>query len=119
MATIAETLVARTARDGGCTVSLVSGDVATHTTGFYVGGVVKTVRLPLEPTLEEYADAVESVRAAMGGKGYIGTWRNYYDTTTDVDGVEWYADADEALRVGRERGELAVWEIAGGTSLEC
>lgn len=119
MATIAETLLARTARDGGCTVSLVSGDVATHTAGFYVGGVVKTVHLPLEPTEAEYAHAVESVRAAMGGVGYIGTWRNYYDVTTDVDGVEWYADAETALRVGRARGELEVWEIAGGTGLVC
>lgn len=119
MATIAETLLARTARDGGATVSLVSGDVASHTTGFYVGGVVKTVRLPLEPTLEEYADAVESVRAAMGGTGYIGAWRNFYDCETDIDGVEWVEDADTALELGRARGELEVWEIAGGTGLVC
>lgn len=119
MATIAETLTARTARDGGCTISLVSGEVASHTDGFYVGGVVKTVRLPLEPSVEDYADAVDRVRAAMGGVGYVGTWRNYYDCTTDVDGVEWYADAETALKVGRERGELEVWEIAGGTGLVC
>lgn len=119
MATIAETLLARTARDYGCTMSLVSGDVATHTSGFYVGGVVDTVKLPLEPTLEDYADAVERIRGAMGGRGYIGTWRNVFNCSTDVDGVDWVEDADTALELGRERGELAVWEIAGGTSLEC
>lgn len=119
MATIAETLLARTARDGGATVSLVSGDVANHTTGFYVGGVVDTVHLPLEPTLDEYEDAVEIIRGNMGGRGYVGSWRNLYNGVTDIDGVDWIEDADTALELGRSRGEIAVWEIAGGTSLEC
>lgn len=119
MASIAEILLARTARDGGATVSLVSGEVASHTSGFYVGGVVETVRLPLEPSESEYADAVETIRANMGGRGYIGSWRNHFDCSTAIDGVDWYADADTALEVGRARGELAVWEIAGGTELVC
>lgn len=118
MATIAETLLARTARDGGATISLVDGEVATHTTGFYVGGVVDTVVLPLEPTLDEYADAVNTIRHRMGGRGYVGSWRNHFDCSTAIDASEWYADADTALAVARQRGELAVWEIAGGTELE-
>lgn len=117
MASIAETLLARTARDGGCTVSLVSGDMATHTSGFYVGGVVPAIELPVGATLAQYVGASNRIANAMHGRGYVGTWTD--GDTVYVDGSEWYADAETALRVGRERGELAVWEIAGGTSLEC
>lgn len=119
MASIAETLLARTARDGGCTVSLESGEVASHTDGFYVDGVdgVDAIIFPVGSPLHKYVGAVNRIANATGGLGYVGTWTD--GGMVYVDASEWYADAETALRVGRERGELEVWEIAGGTGLVC
>jgi hypothetical protein len=115
MATIAETLLARTARDGGVTVSLVSGDVASHTTGFYVGGRVKESIVRDPSDLAEYQNAVDKTTRWAGGTGYIGAWKNTDTGWVHVDASDYVPDFESAVRIGRERGELAIWEIAGGT----
>lgn len=115
MASIAEILLARTARDGGVTVSLVSGDVAAHTTGFYVGGRV-TETLVTDPTdLGDYLSAVSTVTRRAGGVGYIGSWKNDETGVVHVDASDHFEDFETAHRTAQERGELAIWEIAGGT----
>lgn len=113
MATIAAHLVTQTARHGGATVSLETGEVATHADGFYVGGLVQEIVLPLPMDHHTMDVATSQIGEATGWTGYIGTWIN--GNQVHVDASEWYATLDEAVTVARSRGELAIWEIAGGT----
>lgn len=116
MASISETLLSLTARNGGATVSLVDGSVATHTTGFYVGGAVPTERFNTPGDLSDYATAVTNIMRQTS-IGYIGSWRdgdNRYGTVY-IDAVDWVEDFETAHRLAEKRGELAIWEIAGGT----
>lgn len=115
MATIAETLLARTARDGGVTVSLVSGDVAAHTSGFYVGGRVKETLVKDPSDIGDYLTAVSTITRRAGGVGYIGAWKNDETGVVHVDASDHVEDFGTAVRIAKERGELAIWEIAGGT----
>jgi len=115
MATIAETLLARTARDGGVTVSLVSGDVAAHTSGFYVGGRVQETVVADPSDIADYQSAVTTITRRAGGVGYIGSWRDIETGHVHIDASDHVEDFDSAIRIAQERGELAIWEIAGGT----
>jgi hypothetical protein len=115
MASIAEILLARTARDGGVTVSLVSGNVAAHTTGFYVGGRVKESIVKDASDIADYQSAVNAITRRSGGVGYIGSWKNDETGWVHVDASDHFEDFESAVRVASERGELAIWEIAGGT----
>jgi len=115
MASIAETLLTRTARDGGVTVSLVSGDVAAHTSGFYVGGRVAETLVTDPSDLGDYLTAVSTITRRAGGVGYVGAWKNHETGFVHVDASDHFEDFETAHRIAQERGELAIWEIAGGT----
>lgn len=113
MTSITETLHALTSRNGGATVSLEDGSVATHTTGFYVGGLVPEVVVEDTGYADDLYGPVETIGAEVNWTGFIGTWK--HEGNIYVDASEWYADFETAARVGRERGEKAIWEVAGGT----
>ena len=113
MASIAETLLSRTARDGGVTVSLETGDVAAHTSGFYVGGRVAGYTVPVGATLMDYIGASNRLANAMDGTGYVGTWTD--GDLVYVDASDHVEDFETAVKLAASRGELAIWEIAGGT----
>jgi hypothetical protein len=115
MASIAQTLMSRTARDGGVTVSLVSGDIADHTSGFYVGGRVKETIVKDPADIGDYLTAVSTITRRAGGVGYIGAWKNDETGWVHIDASDHVPDFESAVRIAQERGELAIWEIAGGT----
>ena len=113
MTFITDVLIAQTHRHGGATVSMDTGHDAGHTTGFYVGGLVPEIILPLPLDPSDVSEAVVTIGSATHWTGYIGTWTN--GDRVHFDASEWYATLDEAVTVARTRGELAIWEIAGGT----
>lgn len=111
--TIADTLEAMAVAGGG-TFDLVVGAPATRTSGYYVGGAdnVEAITFPVGGPADWEA-AVSKVVAARSA--YVGVWEDggvYY-----VDATERVEDRRLALKLARERGELAVWDIAGETSI--
>lgn len=110
MTTLSSALMVFTAQDGGATLSLETEDRAVQTTGYWVGGAVPTVTLPVSADCDAFEAAVKEIGDAVEWSGYIGTW-----TDADiiyVDSAEWVADHTEAMKLASERGELAIWDIA-------
>lgn len=113
VAAIADTLEAMAVMGGG-TFDLVEGGPASQTTGYYVGGAdnVEAITFPVDSPADWHA-AVDKVRGA--GSAYVGVWEDgglYY-----VDATERIEDERMALTVARQRGEIAIWDIAGETSI--
>lgn len=113
VAAIADTLEAMAVMGGG-TFDLVEGAPASQTTGYYVGGAdnVEAITFPVDGPADWEA-AISTVRAARSA--YVGVWEDgglYY-----VDATERVEDKRVALKLGAERGELAIWDIAGQTSI--
>lgn len=50
--------------------------------------------------------------ADPSGYATVGSWLNP-NGNADFDACDWHADLGSALSIGRERGELAIWDIAG------
>lgn len=115
MASIAETLLSLTARNGGATVSLEDGTVAAHTSGFYVGGAVPSEVFENHGDVRQYEDAVNAIGFATQWLGYVGSWIDADTDTVYIDAVDHIEHFDIAVAVAEQRGELAIWEIAGGT----
>lgn len=103
-----------TMRDGGCTVDAKTFESASKDSGYFVGGVIP------EAVVEATGDAAKSFMEAVGvaltkGVEYLGTW--VHEDRIYVDGSQWIADLDEAVKLGRERGELAIWDSGKGEEI--
>lgn len=87
--------------NGGYTIPLA--DVL----GRYVVGGLKTVTAKIGDALNQ-AEAIAERLGESGAAQTLGSWENdgtiYYDL-----GDTWDSEAD-AMRVARERGELAIWD---------
>ena len=97
-------LYALTINDGGATVT----NGREPATGAYIVALPGAIIVPVD-SYPEFADAVEaqSLRSVL-----IGTWVD--GPRIFVDAVESYSDRDEAVRVGRERGQLAIYDQSAG-----
>lgn len=91
-----------------------SGAQVLHRRGYYVGGLVPTAIVPvaggvafLAKSLARFARQHAAV-LTTGQDVYLGTWVN--EGNVYIDATEWAADRDRALELGRERGELAIWD---------
>jgi len=104
-------MLAHAAANAGGTYRKVGDlfEVVTHADGFQVA-------LPdfesVTPSLSEAF--VKSVADAVDAP-YVGLWQDAGQWFADVS--EHISDAAEAIRVGRERAQLAVWDWANGSSL--
>lgn len=106
-------LVEATLDAGGVTFYANTLQIVSHDSGFYVGGATATVVIPeSEFDSETLSQAISDV---SGRTRYIGTW--VHDGSVYVDAVTYLRDAKQAIELGRERGELAVYDIAGGSEL--
>ncbi len=86
------------------------------TTGYYVGGV----RPSLVYTGEEYVDRSDLAWfIGTTESRYFGVWKDSEDGMIYFDAVTWVESEDDALSLGRERDEIAVWDIAGNRELRC
>lgn len=110
---IAETLAAF--RNEGGTVDR-TGELATHETGYYVGGL-------FTPLVFDSADEVDRGEIAW----WVGNhYANHYGVWTDsetgkvyIDAVTYLMTESYALLAGRERGELAIWDVKNGVEIRC
>lgn len=123
-----------TLANGGSTVELATLKVPGKTNGYFVGGAVdyKGVRIPeVTFTREEFTQhklgylmgqmyvnrlTTEEYRLGIKPKGFMGTWMN--EGVIYVDAVDWFETLEEAVRVGTERGELAIYDVAADGSLD-
>lgn len=134
----ARRLFSQTKLYGGSTVSLETGKVPGKTDGYFIGSApgwdgqaIQTVIIPesdfrlegkggMAWTLAEmYVNHLTSQQVtdstpAFGG--YVGTWVS--DGLVYVDAVTWTETREEAVRLGLERGEMAIYDVAANGSLD-
>lgn len=105
--------------DGG-TVPL---HVDRFDSGYVVGGVVPSLVLdpssPTDTVAREIAQWVHAHADAIATADSVGWWTDTVDGRVHVDASDIVADRDEALAIGRARGEIALWDIAADTELRC
>jgi len=107
---IARRLLAGALVDGGATVSTDGSPLPT--VGFMVGGAVPEWAAPADILT---VNRVRQFVDLYSTRKYLGSWSDHgrivFDVSTHHDS---YADA---LRVARERGERAVWDIVNAQSI--
>ena len=111
---VASTLYALANRHEDGTVDAEGGPL--HTDGFYVGGAVKSLVF----------DSVSSIDigelgwfVGLNSARHYGVWADQRDGQIYFDVVDHVGTLADALRLGRERGEIAVWDIAEGEEVLC
>lgn len=109
-----------TEANGGATVSLATGAMDPHDAGYYVGGLVPSVTLHRDSNVVAYSLTADSFRNTIPVNRdgvYLGTWIDTETDTVYFDASEHFTDRTEAMRVGRLRNELAIWDIANGEEI--
>ena len=101
-----------------------TGERDTHATGFYVGGAVPGLK---DPSYSEIKDWLRHLAPRFvlnldptvdpGENGLVGSWTSD-EGVTYIDAVTWTPFRATALRLGKERGEMAVWDIANEEAVE-
>lgn len=114
------TIMRELRENGGATIDLSSDDLslAKHTTGFYVGGAqgLKALTAPLAAVDTRHVQyALKAISEALGGSGYFGVWHDGH--TFYADGSQWFESFEAARQVARERGEIAIYDIANQRDL--
>lgn len=104
---IVSELLEATMRDGGCTVDTKTFQPSSKAAGYFVGGTVP------ETVIEVSEHAAKSLKLAVSaaltnGVEYLGTW--VHENNIYVDGSQWITSLADAIKLGRERGELAIWD---------
>lgn len=97
----------------GGTVSLV--DSPLPVTGFFVGGIVPSLVLD-HPDRTKIEDFVEYLRDEVGAE-YVGWWTDEDTGKIYVDGTTWHWSEFLAGRTGRERHEIAIFDIRNAREL--
>lgn len=100
----------------GGTVSLTADPLPTY--GYFVGGVVSALIVDESNAtpVTEIDFFIRYVRESTGAL-YLGWWTDEETGKLYVDATTWVADVDKALRLGEERGEIAIFDIECKTSL--
>lgn len=83
----------------------------TLTTGYVVGGIV-----PSQIVSADNQDELSRVLSQfVATYDVVGTW--LHDGMVHVDAVEVYDSREDAISVGRTRGEIAIWNVADSTEI--
>jgi hypothetical protein len=123
---------------GGSTVSLETGKVPAKTNGFFVGSApgadgqkIETVIIPesafkldgeggmkwwLAKLYSDHLTPQQVRESAPVFGGYLGTWVD--SGLVYIDAVTWCEDRNEAIRLGLERNELAIYDVSANGSLD-
>lgn len=134
----ARMLYRETKMRGGSTVSLESGKVPGKTDGFFVGSApdfegktIETVIIPesdfkldgergmkwwLAQLYTRHLTAQQVTDSTPVFGGYIGTWVDA--GLVYIDAVTWCETREEAVSLGLERGEFAIYDVAANGSLD-
>jgi hypothetical protein len=134
----ARKLFRETKANGGSTISLETGKVPAKTNGFFVGSAPgwdgKTIETVIIPESDFRLDGehgmvwwlcqlyaqhltkqqIEDSTPVYGG--YLGTWVD--SGLVYIDAVTWCETREEAIALGLERGELAIYDVAANGSLD-
>jgi hypothetical protein len=98
----------------GGTASLRGAELPTS--GYFVGGIVFPLVLPGElgfaPAAEWYVEVFATYLTEHINADFLGWWTDSETGKVWVDGTTWHATGLEAGRVGRERGEIAIFDVA-------
>ena len=94
----------------GGTVSLTSAEVPG--TGYFVGGLTNPlVHDRMRDGHVEITRFVETVQRERLAP-YLGWWTDGETGLLWVDGSDWFADREDAVAAGNERGEIAIYDVA-------
>ena len=112
---VAAELIAGAKENGGATIHLFTGRPDGGTRGYYVGGEVPGItldvsrwdeavsldylRLPVCAWLNQLPDSVK----------YAGSW--LHGQTVYIDAVTIVTNKRDAIRLAKQRGELAIWDV--------
>lgn len=108
-----------TLENGGGTFT-VAGEVVHHGLGYHVGGLVPTSIVPVSGGTAFIAESIarfarQHYREIGHHDAYIGAWVK--DGNVYIDASQWVATRDEALALGADRGELAIWDCRAGSEV--
>lgn len=102
----------------GGTVSLV--DAPLPVTGFFVGGIVPSLVVPAGTDLRQVREIIdefaEYLRDEVGAE-YLGWWTDEETGCVYLDGTTWHWSEFLAGRTGRERHEIAIFDIRNAREL--
>lgn len=107
------TLSRETSANGGVTLDLSTPTmaIASHKTGYYVAGLHKPHMFDLKDSdTRDYQFALGMAYAATEGLGLMGTWVD--QGVVYAEASEWYTSRTTAIAVAKDRGELAIWDVA-------
>lgn len=103
----------------GGTASLTGKELPT--TGYFVGGLVSPLILGNGPDFTPDAKwDVETFIAYLAESTdaeYVGWWTDEETGKVWVDGTDWYSSEVRAAGIGRQRHEIAVYDIANEREL--
>lgn len=97
----------------GGTVAL--GWNAIPLTGYFVGGMVSPLIIEPDDSLAEQREAldhfIEYVNGPTVGADFLGWWTDEDTGKLWVDATTWHESEFQAGRVGRQRREIAIYDI--------
>lgn len=90
-------------------------------TGYLVGGIVSALILESDEVgTREGRGMVEAFLTYLADRirpAFIGWWTDEETGKLWVDAVSWHADEFEAARIGNDRLQIAIYDIARGESI--
>jgi len=104
--------LADTLANGGGTyrIGYLSRDRVTLANGYVVGiaqGTSAIVQIDAPTALLD--GVMVAIEHAYGS--LVGTWIDWTTHTIHVDPVQWVADREDAIRLGRQNAQLAIWDV--------
>ncbi len=102
-------------KDQGATVHR-DGEANPHGSGYYVGGLFPSL------VFDSIHDVDRGEMAWWIGTHpaqYYGIWEDDETGKVYIDAVQWAVSRYAAVSVGRDRGEIAVWDIKNGQEVRC
>lgn len=106
-----ETIIRDTLINGGGTF-LNGRNISEELSGvFVVGGRVPSSVIDFTDT----GAVADSVSELMNNHSVIGTW--FHEGKIHLDVVDIIHDREEAIELGKERGEIAIWDVDANTEI--
>ena len=108
-------IIARTLQAGGGTFRNGFDITDELETGFVVGGKVATSVQPASSRHLALNTIANELIELSDNHDLIGTW--LHEGEIHIDVVDILEDKEAALNLGKERGEIAIWDIANATEI--
>lgn len=119
MADTARILLDRIIDQGGATIDPVTWEHQVRDSGYWcaIGGSTE-VRIPVDFLTYGVLSEISEVIADQYPHCYLGVW--VHDGHLFIEPSEWLnTSLEQALEVGRARNQIALWDIANETEVQC